>query len=159
MQQPSGRFSEAEIATTNLRLVEAVIAHRRTLEGWPQTLMLYLQRFLGCHTGSAKSDAAEARMLLVLARYDGPALWEVPPLRAVVELIALQGGVTVVQRTLWGVAFVDNALQKVLIDVIPEFKGLAGRYPGLFCAAHDPLMWVRNPSKRGNADATRDKNA
>lgn len=74
-------------------------------------------------------------MLLILARCYGPAILEAQPLRAVVELIALQGEVTVVQRSLWGVAFADDALQKVLADVVPEFKALVARYPTVFYVA------------------------
>jgi hypothetical protein len=96
-------------------------------------------------------------MLFVLARHYGPALSDVQPLRCVVELIALQGGVTVVQRTLWGVAFADNALRTVLIDAIPDFKALVERYPTVFCVhMNAKVIPVRLGSKRGivNTEAT-----
>jgi hypothetical protein len=84
-------------------------------------------------------------VLLILARCYGPAMLEAQPLRTVVDLIALQGEVTVVQRSLWGVAFADDALQKVLADVVPEFKALVARYPTVFYVA-DSLVWTRPES-------------
>jgi hypothetical protein len=137
--------SGADVASANLRLVEAVLARRRTLHGWPRIILLYLQRRLGRPPICSTRQAAEAQVLLILARCYGPAILEAQPLRIVVDLIALQGEVTVVQRSLWGVAFADDALQKVLADVVPEFKALVARYPTVFYVA-DSLVWTRPES-------------
>jgi len=124
--------SGADVASDNLRLVEAVLARRRTLLGWPRIILLYLQRRLGRPSICSTRQAAEAQVLLILARCYGPTILEAQSLRTVVDLIALQGEVTIVQRTLWGIAFTDDVLQKVLADVVPEFKALAARYPTVF---------------------------
>jgi hypothetical protein len=157
---PTGqdRYSTSEVANANVWLVEAVIAHRRALQGWPQSVLICLQRLFRLHPLRSASISAEAEMLFILARHYGPALSDVPPLRSVVELIALQGGVTVVQRTLWGVAFADNALQNVFIDVIPDFKALVERYPTAFGAhMNAQLIPVRLGSKRGILNTGGDK--
>jgi hypothetical protein len=135
VHQPTQSFSAADVASANLRLVEAVAARRRTLSLWPQTIAPYLQRLFARPPISATKQSAEAQVLFIIARRYGPTMVETDPLRTVIELIALQGEVTVVQRTLWGVGFADNALQKALMAVIPEFKALVGRYPTVFCAA------------------------
>lgn len=124
--------SGADVVSDNLWLVEAVLARRRTLLGWRRITLLYLQRRLRRAAIRSTQQAAEAQVLLILARCYGPAILEAQSLRTVVDLIALQGEVTLVQRSLWGIAFADDVLRKVLADVVPEFKALVARYPTVF---------------------------
>ena len=131
MHGPSASFSATQIANVHLRLTEAVTARRRALSPWPRLVEPCLQRLLG-RRPTVASQAAEAHTLLILAGCYGPAVLEAQPYRSVVDLIALQGAPTVVRRTLWGVGFADDALQAVLLDVIPEFKAMIERYPSVF---------------------------
>jgi hypothetical protein len=130
-------YCPSEAVHSDVRLVEAVIAQRHALQGWPQTVLICLKRLFRLHPPHFANNAAEAEMLVVLDRCYGTALFDVPTLRCVVDLIVLQGGVRVVQRTLWGVAFADDSLQKVLVDVIPDFTALVKRYPTVFLCTRE----------------------
>jgi hypothetical protein len=114
-----------------LRLVEAVAAKRRSVTWLPLVIGLCFQRLFGDPLRLALARSVEAETLLILAeRYDCDAL-NMPELRNVVELIALEGAISVVRRSLSGTGFADHALREVLIDVIPDFKALAERRPSI----------------------------
>jgi len=127
--------SPLQTESCRLRLVEAVSAKRRSVAWLPAVIGLCFQRLFGDPLRLALARTVEAETLLILAeRYDCDAL-DVPRLRNVVELIALQGAITVVRRTLCGTDFADHALREVLVDVIPYFKALAERHPSILQTA------------------------
>jgi hypothetical protein len=111
-----------------LRLVEAVAAKRRSVTWLPLDIGLCFQRLFGDRLGLALAQSVEAEMLLILAKRYGCNALNMPQLRDVVELTALQGATSVVRRTLCGTGFADHALREVLADVIPDFKALSERH-------------------------------
>jgi hypothetical protein len=135
MYNAAASASPTQTESSRLRLVEAVATKRRSMTWLPLVIGRCVERLFGDPLGLSLARSVEAETLLILAeRYACDAL-NTPRLRDIVELIALQGAIAVVKRTVCGAGFADHVLREVLIDVIPDFEALAERHPSILQTA------------------------
>jgi hypothetical protein len=138
MYEANTTLRALQTESVNLRLVEIVGGTRCTMTQLPRTIGLCLQRLFGSRARLNSIHLAEARVLFILANCYGYDVLETPQLQAVVELVALQGAVTVVRRALWGTGFADDTLREVLYDVIPQLETLTKCDPSIFWKVENP---------------------
>jgi hypothetical protein len=124
---PSGSFSDAEVARVTLELDRKVTRQRRAgamhhlVEGRPLLLPV-------------KPTRIELAVFTALAQTYGPALLNHGDFTPVLDCIAASGAVVLVQRALWGERPDDVRLAARLLDARIPFEILCGTWPEVFMA-------------------------
>jgi hypothetical protein len=132
MYETNTSLRALQTESVNLRLIEIVAGKRCSMTQLPRVAGLWLWKLFGGRSRLSSIYLTEARVLFLIANCYGYDALETPQLQAVVELVALQGAVTVVRRAVCGTGFADNTLREVLSDVIPQFEALVKCDPSIF---------------------------